>query len=71
MSFVAVVGGGALGGAIGHALALRDRVPEVRFVDAEGSIARGKALDILQSSPIDCFSTRVSAADSLGAVAGA
>lgn len=71
MSFVAVVGCGALGGAIGHALALRDRVPEVRFVDAEGSIARGKALDILQSSPIDRFSTRVSTADSLAAVAGA
>ena len=71
MAFVAIVGGGALGGAIAHAVALRDRVPEVRLIDTEGSIARGKALDILQSAPIDNFSTRVTAADSIDAAAGA
>jgi malate dehydrogenase len=71
MSFVAIVGCGPLGGAVAHSLALRDRVPEVRLIDSEGSIARGKALDILQSSPIDGFSARVTAADSLEAAAGA
>lgn len=71
MSFVAVVGSGALGGAVAHALALRDRVDEVRLIDAEGSIARGKALDILQSAPLDGFSTRVTAGDSIEAAAGA
>lgn len=54
-----------------HALAIRDRVDEVRLIDDEGSIARGKALDILQSSPIDGFSTRVTAADAITAAAGA
>ena len=71
MSFVAIVGCGALGGSTGHALARRDRVPEVRFIDPEGAIARGKALDIMQSSPIDGFRARVTAADSIEAAAGA
>jgi malate dehydrogenase len=71
MPFVAIVGGGALGGAIAHALALRDRLAEIRLIDSEGSIARGKALDIQQSGPIDNFSTRVTAADSVEAAAGA
>jgi malate dehydrogenase len=46
-------------------------VGEVRLVDPDGSIARGKALDILQSAPVDGFSTRVTAADAIEAVAGA
>jgi malate dehydrogenase len=71
MSFVAIVGSGALGGAVAHALALRDRVAEVRLIDSNESIARGKALDILQSSPIDRFGTRVAAADRIDAAAGA
>ena len=71
MSFVAIIGSGALGGAVAHAIARRDRIGEVRLIDAEGSIARGKALDILQSSPIDGFSTRTTAADTLDAASGA
>jgi malate dehydrogenase len=71
MSFIAIVGGGALGGALAHKLAARGNVPEVRLIDPEGAVARGKALDILQSAPIEGFSTRVSAADSLAAAAGA
>lgn len=71
MSFIAIVGGGALGGALAHKLAARGNVPEVRLIDPEGAVARGKALDILQSAPIERFSTRVSAADSLAAAAGA
>jgi malate dehydrogenase len=71
MAFIAILGSGALGGAVAHALAVRERVGEVRLVDTEGSIARGKALDILQSAPVDRFSTRVTAADSIDAAAGA
>ena len=71
MSFVAILGSGALGGAVAHALALRERVDEVRLIDTQATIARGKALDILQSSPIDRFSTRVTSADSIESVAGA
>ena len=71
MSFIAIVGAGALGGAAAQALAVRDRVPEVRLIDSAGSVARGKALDIQQSSPVDGFTTRVTAADAIEAAVGA
>jgi malate dehydrogenase len=71
MSFIAILGGGALGGAVAHALAARDRVSEVRLIDSAGALARGKALDILQSSPIDGFSTRVTAGDAVNGAVGA
>jgi malate dehydrogenase len=71
MPFIAIVGAGAVGGTLAHKLAARGRVREVRLIDTEGSVAYGKALDILQSSPIEGFSTRVSAAESWEAAAGA
>jgi malate dehydrogenase len=71
MSFVAIIGAGPLGGALAHSLASRDRVREVRLIDTEERIASGKALDILQSSPVENFSTRVIASGALAAAAGA
>ena len=71
MSSIAIIGAGPLGGALAHTLAARDRVREVRLIDAEERIAAGKALDIRQSSPVDRFSTRVVAAGGLAAAAGA
>jgi len=71
MSTVAIIGAGPLGGAIARSLAGRARVGEVRLIDPEGRIAEGKALDILQSSPVDAFNTRVTAATSYAAAAGA
>lgn len=71
MSIVAIVGAGPLGGALARALAGRARVGEVRLIDPEGRIAEGKALDILQSSPIEPFNTRVTAATGYMAAAGA
>lgn len=71
MSFIAIVGAGAIGGALAHRLASRGRVREVRLIDVADTIARGKALDIQQSSPIEGFSTRVSADGALESAAGA
>src|SRR5450759_508174 len=71
MSTVAIIGAGPIGGTLAHTLAGRGRVGEVRLIDPEGRIAEGKALDILQSSPIEQFSTRVTAATSYAAAAGA
>jgi len=71
MSFIAIVGSGAVGGALAQKLASRSRVTEVRLIDDDESIARGKALDIAQSAPIDGFSTRVTAAGTIAAAAGA
>src|SRR5262245_60448335 len=71
MGFIAIVGCGALGGAVAHALAERDRVSEVRLVDPSGTIARGKALDIQQSAPIDRFSVRLTSGEALESAVGA
>lgn len=71
MSIVAIIGAGALGGTLAHTLAARGRVGEVRLIDPEGRIAEGKALDILQSAPIEQWNTRVGGATSLAAAAGA
>src|SRR5215470_11995747 len=71
MALVAVLGAGPIGGALTHALAERGRVDEVRLIDPEGRIAEGKALDILQSSPVQQFSTRVTGTTSIAAAAGA
>lgn len=71
MSFVAIIGAGAIGGSLAHKLAGRDRVGEIRLIDTDLKIAEGKALDILQSSPVEGFSTKVTASPSLMSAAGA
>lgn len=71
MPFIAIVGCGALGGALAHTLAGRNRIGEVRLVDPAGAMAQGKALDIQQSGPVEQFSTRLTHADAWPAVAGA
>lgn len=71
MPFVAIFGAGPLGGALAHALADRARFDEVRLIDPEKTLAQGKALDILQSGPVDGYSTRVTGHASLAAADGA
>jgi len=71
MSVVAIIGAGALGGTLAHALAARGRVDEVRLIDPDGRIAEGKALDIQQSAPVEQWSTRVTASTNVTAAAGA
>jgi len=70
MPTIAIIGAGPLGGALAHTLAARGRVDEVRLIDPEGRIAEGKALDILQSGPVEQFTTRVTAAPGYAAAAG-
>jgi len=65
MCDVAIIGAGELGGAIAFQLARLDAARTVRLVDESGSAARGKALDIAQSAPIEGFSTIVVGGSSL------
>jgi len=71
MSVIAIIGVGPLGGALAHKLAGRSRTAEVRLIDPEESVATGKALDILQSGPVENSGVRVTAHGSLHAAAGA
>ena len=71
MSFTAIIGAGAIGGAVAHKLAMRGRIRQIRLVDSTGTIAQGKALDILQSGPVENFNASVTGSDSLHAAAGA
>jgi malate dehydrogenase len=71
MSVVAIIGAGPIGGTLAHTLAQRNRIDEVRLIDPEGRVAEGKGLDMQQSSPVERWSTRVTAATTLTAAAGA
>lgn len=65
MSLVAIVGAGPVGAAVAHRLAVRQRVTSIRLIDAQASVARGKALDIQQAGPVEGFDTTVSGTDDL------
>jgi malate dehydrogenase len=71
MPLVAIIGAGALGGALAHKLAVRSRVTEVRLIDDQEAVARGKALDILQAGPVEGFGTLVTGHGTILAGAGA
>lgn len=71
MPFIAILGAGPIGSALAHKLAGRNRVHEIRLIDPEVNVARGKALDILQSGPVENYDTLVTGAESLHAAAGA
>jgi malate dehydrogenase len=71
MSVIAIIGAGPLGSATAHKLAARSRVAEVRLIDPAETVARGKALDIQQSGPVENFGTILSAHASILAASGA
>lgn len=71
MQDVAIIGAGELGGSLAHLLAERDVVRSIRLIDSVGSVAAGKALDIMQASPIEQFATRVEGAGDVSYAAGA
>src|SRR5262245_23603350 len=70
MQDVAIVGAGELGGNLAHLLAARDVVQSIRLIDSAGSVAAGKALDIMQASPIERFATTVSGVTDISYAAG-
>lgn len=71
MSIIAIIGAGPLGGALAHTLAGRNRTAEVRLIDTDESVAKGKALDILQAGPIENAGANVTGHGSLLAAVGA
>lgn len=68
---VAIIGAGELGGSLAHVLARRSIVRRIQLIDPAGQVAAGKALDIMQTGPVDGFTTPVSGTTDLSRVAGA
>lgn len=71
MSTIAIIGAGALGGALAHKLASRDRVAEIKLIDELGAVAAGTALDIQQAGPVEGFRVLVTGGSDPAAVVGA
>ena len=71
MEDVAIIGAGELGGLIADVLARREIVHTIRLLDEEGSVAAGKALDIMESAPVHGFATNVLGATDLSSTASA
>ena len=63
MKKISLIGAGQIGGTLAHLIGIKELVDEVVLFDVASGIARGKALDIAQSSSVDGFNVRLSGTD--------
>ena len=63
MSKISLVGAGQIGGTLAHLIGIKELVDEVVLFDVASGIAKGKALDIAQSSSVDGFNVKFSGTD--------
>ena len=68
MLTVVILGAGEHGATLARRLAGRELARRIVLVDSDEGKARGKALDILQSGPVDRFDTRVDGASDAGPI---
>ena len=59
---ITLIGAGQIGGTLAHLIALKE-LGDVVLFDVSAGIAKGKALDIAQSSPVDGFNINLSGTD--------
>ena len=59
---ITLVGAGQIGGTLAHLIAIKE-LGDVILFDVAAGIAKGKALDIAQSSPVDGFNINISGTD--------
>ena len=59
---ITLIGAGQIGGTLAHLIAIKDLADVVLF-DVAAGIAKGKALDIAQSSPVNRFNVNLSGTD--------
>ena len=59
---ITLIGAGQIGGTLAHLIALKNLADVVLF-DVVGGIAKGKALDIAQSSPVNGFNVNLTGSD--------
>src|ERR1700756_4598670 len=67
---IALIGSGQIGGTLAHLIGLKELGDVVLFDVAEG-VPQGKALDLIQSSPIEGFDARFAGTNSYEAIQGA
>ncbi len=59
---ISLIGAGQIGGTLAHLIALKELADVVLF-DVEAGVAKGKALDIAQSSPVNRFNVNLKGTD--------
>jgi malate dehydrogenase len=67
---IALIGAGNIGGTLAHLAGLKE-LGDVVLFDVFGGVAAGKALDIMQSAPVDGFDSAMSGGSDYSAIAGA
>ena len=60
---ISLIGAGQIGGTLAHLIGVKELVNEVVLFDVASGIAKGKALDIAQSSSVDGFDVKFSGTD--------
>ncbi len=66
---IALVGAGNIGGTLAHLVGLKE-LGDVVLFDVFGGVAAGKALDIMQSGPVDGFDSLMTGGSDMSAIAG-
>ena len=70
MSKISLIGAGQIGGTLAHLIGLKELVDEVVLFDVASGVAKGKGLDIAQSSSIDGFNVKFSGTDNYENIKG-
>jgi malate dehydrogenase len=63
MTKISLIGAGQIGGTLAHLIGTKELVNEVVLFDVASGIAKGKALDIAQSSSVDGFNVKFTGTD--------
>ncbi len=66
---IALIGAGNIGGTLAHMIGLKE-LGDVTLFDVFGGVAAGKALDIMQSGPVDGFDSHMTGGSDYSAIAG-
>jgi malate dehydrogenase len=69
-SKIALIGAGNIGGTLAHLIGLKE-LGDVVLFDIAGGVAAGKALDIMQSGPVDGFDSHMAGTSDYAAIKGA
>ena len=68
-SKIALIGAGNIGGTLAHMIGLKE-LGDVALFDVFGGVAAGKALDLMQSGPVDGFDAHMVGGSDYGAIEG-